>query len=122
MSKILVVEDDKYLVNAYRVKLTKAGFDVQLALDGEEALKIIPNFLPDLVLLDLILPKKDGFSVLLEMKKNPLWNKIPVIITSNLGQKEDRDRGMKLGAIDYIVKSDITLEAIIEKIQRALGK
>ena len=120
--KILVVEDDKYLINAYRVKLTKAGFDVQLATDGDEALTLLSSFKPDLVLLDLILPIRDGFSVLTEMKKQPLWSKIPVIIASNLGQKEDIDRGMKLGASDYIVKSDMTLVAIIEKIKRVLGK
>lgn len=115
---ILVVEDDKYLINAYRVKLTKTGFDVRLAMDGDEALAILNSFHPDIILLDLVMPKRDGFSVLEEIKKNPHLSKIPVIITSNLGQKEDMDKGMKLGAVSYIVKSDNSLEDIIKEIQK----
>lgn len=116
MSKILVVEDDKYLINAYRLKLSKMGFEVHLAMDGDEALTALATLHPDVILLDLVMPKRDGFSVLEEVKKNPNLKSIPVIITSNLGQKEDIDRGMKLGAADYIVKSDTPIEAIAEKI------
>lgn len=116
MKKILVVEDDKYLVNAYRVKLTASGFEVKLAMDGIEAIEILKTFQPDIILLDLVMPKKDGFSVLEEIKKNSKISKIPVIITSNLGQKEDIDRGLKLGAVDYIIKSDISISDILTKI------
>ena len=104
--KILVAEDDRYLVNVYRVKFAKVGFDVKIALDGEETIAALSSFKPDLVLLDLVMPKKDGFAVLAEMQQNPEWKKIPVIVASNLGQKEDIDRGLKLGAADYIVKSN----------------
>lgn len=122
MSKILVVEDDEFLRNAYRVKLTKAGFELQLAGDGDQALELLKSFHPDLILLDLVMPKRDGFSVLTEVKKNPSLNSIPVLVTSNLGQKEDIDRCMQLGAAGYIVKSDTPLQAIIEKIQQALAQ
>jgi DNA-binding response OmpR family regulator len=120
--KILVVEDDKYLRNAFRVMLTKAGFEIQLAADGDDAIAILATFHPDLILLDLIMPKRDGFSVLKEIKNNPLWKNIPVLIASNLGQKEDIDEGIKLGAIDYIVKGNLSTEEILLKIQKLLSK
>lgn len=121
MKKILVAEDDKFLGNAYRIKLTKAGFEVQLARDGQEATEMIKIFLPDLLLLDLVMPVKDGFTVLQEIKSDPLLKNIPVIIASNLGQKEDTDRGLKLGAADYFVKSDLSLNTLIAKINNLIG-
>ena len=120
MKKILVVEDDNFLANAYMTKLKKAGFEPKLAVDGAEVFDILVNFVPDLVLLDLILPKKDGFSVLADLKNSEQWKNIPVLIASNLGQQEDIDRGMKLGAIDYIVKTDIVLNDLVKKINSLL--
>lgn len=116
--KILIAEDDNYLVNAYRVKLTKAGYEIKIALDGNEALMALESFTPDLIVLDLVMPKKDGFATLEEIKKNDKWKNIPVIIASNLGQKEDIDRGMKLGATDFIVKSEMSLNDLIAKINK----
>ena len=120
MKKILVAEDDKFLASAYRVKLTKAGFDVKVVSDGNEALELLKTFIPDLILLDLIMPVRDGFSTLQALKENALWNKIPVIVASNLGQKEDMDKSKQLGATDFIVKSDLSLDALIEKINKLL--
>lgn len=120
MKKILVAEDDKFLSSAYRVKLTKAGFEVQMAFDGNEALTALQNFTPDIILLDLIMPSKDGFTVLAEIKANEAWKNIPVIVASNLGQKEDIEKSRQLGAIDFIVKSDLSLEGVIEKINKIL--
>jgi DNA-binding response OmpR family regulator len=117
MAKILVAEDDKFLVNAYRVKLTKAGYEVQVALDGQQAMDALKTFKADLILLDLMMPVKDGFAVLEEVAKDPALKAIPIIIASNLGQKEDIDRGMSLGAKDYVVKSDLSLDTLIKKIQ-----
>ncbi len=122
MPKILIAEDDKFLANAYRVKLTKTGFEVKIAMDGEEALTILKGFTPDLILLDLVMPKKDGFTTLRELKAAPHLKGIPVLVASNLGQKEDLDKAMSLGAKDYVVKSDLSLEALIKKIQSLLGK
>jgi len=120
MKRILVVEDDTYLSNAYRVKLTKAGFEVRNVFDGDEALDILKAFVPDLILLDIVMPKKDGFATLEEIKANEKWENIPVILASNLGQKEDRDKGIQLGAADFFIKTDFSLNDLIEKINGIL--
>lgn len=120
MAKILVAEDDKFLASAYRVKLGKSGFEIKIATDGQEALDILETFTPDVILLDLIMPVKDGFTVLEELKKNDKWKNIPVIVASNLGQKEDIDKSMKLGATDYFVKSDMHINDVLEKINNSL--
>lgn len=117
MKKILIVEDDKYLANAHRVKLSKSGFEVQIAGDGDQAIQILKTFTPDLILLDLIMPNKDGFTLLSEIKQNPAWKAIPVIVTSNLSQKEDMEKAKGLGAADYLVKSNINLNDLVIKIQ-----
>lgn len=121
MKKILVVEDDEFLANAYRVKLTKAGFDIRIASDGEVALTLLESFVPDLVLLDLVIPKKDGFAVLEEIRANKKWQNLPVLIASNLGQKEDIERGMRLGANDFVIKSELSLDEVIKKIHGFVG-
>lgn len=120
MQKILVVEDDKYLSGAYKVKLLKMGFEVRTAADGEEALAVLAEFIPDLILLDLVMPRKDGFATLEEIKKNDKWKSIPVLIATNLGQKEDVERGMKLGAIDYLVKTDTSVDDFVNKVKSIL--
>ena len=120
MKKILIVEDDNYLTNAYRVKFTKVGFEVKNAFDGDEALDLLKTFMPDLILLDIIMPNKDGFATLTEIKANEKWKNIPVILASNLGQKEDIDRGIRLGATDFFIKTDFTLNNLIEKINGIL--
>ena len=112
MVKILVAEDDKFLASAYRVKLSSEGYEIKMASDGQEALDIMETFTPDVILLDLIMPVKDGFSVLEELKKNDKWKNIPVIVASNLGQKEDIDKSMQLGATDYFVKSDMHIDRL----------
>ena len=116
---VLIVEDDEFLVSAYRTKLTKDGIDVHIAEDGEEALKILATLHPNVILLDLILPKIDGYAVLEEIKKKPSLSKIPVIISSNLSQKVDIERCKKLGAHEFIVKSELSLDEIVEKLRKA---
>jgi DNA-binding response OmpR family regulator len=120
MKKILVVEDDRYLSGAYKVKLLKMGFDVQTASDGDEALAVLRNYRPDLILLDLIMPVKDGFTTLTEIKNDENLKNIPVIIATNLGQKEDIEKGMKLGAVDYLVKTDTSIDDFVNKIKGVL--
>lgn len=120
MARILVVEDDKYLASAYQMKFTRAGFTVEVVGNGDEALANIRVARPDLILLDLVMPVRDGFSVLEELQRDPHNKRIPVIVTSNLGQKDDIDRAMKLGALDYIVKSDTALDIIIQKMNKAI--
>ncbi len=121
MKKILVAEDDKFLASAYRVKLTKAGYETRIASDGKEALQALKSFAPDLIILDLIMPMMDGFSVLEELKKNETWKGIPVLVASNLGESEDIVRATKLGAMDYIVKTDLSMKKLLEKIQSVVG-
>ncbi len=120
MKKILIVEDDKFLRELIVRKVLNEGFDVSEAIDGEEGIKKIKEEKPDMVLLDLILPGIDGFEVLSRMKQDSALSSIPVIILSNLGQKEDIDKGMKLGAIDYLIKAHFTPGEIIEKIKANL--
>src|SRR5574337_1963624 len=98
MKKILIAEDDATLANAYRLKMSKADFDVRLVGDGEAVLAELGVFVPDLILLDLVMPKKDGFATLQELRANDHWKKIPVILASNLGQNEDIQKGKDLGA------------------------
>ncbi len=117
---ILIVEDDKFLRELITRKVTNEGFNVSEAIDGEEGIKKIKEEKPDMVLLDLILPGIDGFEVLSRMKEDSTLSSIPVIILSNLGQKEDIDKGMKLGAIDYLIKAHFTPGEIIEKIKANL--
>lgn len=121
MYKILVVEDDHFLANAYRVKLSKAGFEVRMASDGIECLDVLKEYTPDVILLDLVMPKMDGFAVLENIKVNSVLSKIPVMVTSNLGQKEDLAKAVALGARDYVVKSDIELDLIVDKLKKLLG-
>ena len=122
MAKVLIIEDDTFLANAYRVKLTKAGFEIKIATDGQEGIDMLSTFAPDAILLDLVMPKKDGFATLAELKTNENWKHIPVIITSNLGQQEDINRGMSLGAVDFLVKSNLSMNTLVEKINHYLQK
>jgi len=117
---ILIIEDDKFLRELIVQKLIKEGYEIAEAIDGEEGIKKIKEGKPDLVLLDLILPGIDGFEVLSRMKGDSALAPIPVIILSNLGQKEDVERGLKLGAIDYLIKAHFTPGEIIEKVKNAL--
>ena len=112
MKKILVVEDDLMLAKAYKSKLTKLKYDVVLAGDGQEALEVLQQFKPDAILLDLVLPKKDGFEVLAEIKANQAWKRIPVLVASNLSQEESVKRAMNLGAVGYVTKTNVTLEEL----------
>lgn len=121
MAKILVAEDDKFIASAYRVKLSKEGYDIKIASDGQEVFDILATFTPDLILLDLVMPVKDGFTVLEELKTNDSWKNIPVIVASNLSQKEDVDKGMALGANDYIIKSQMPINMVLDKIKKLLG-
>jgi len=118
--KILIIEDDKFLRELIVQKLTKEGYEVSEAVDGEEGIKKIKEERPEMVLLDLILPNIDGFEVLSQLKADPILSKIPVVILSNLGQKEDIERGLKLGAVDYLIKAHFTPGEIIDKIKNVL--
>lgn len=122
--KVMLVEDDSFLRDICAKKLSKEGFEVYEAIDGEEALKNVEKIKPDIVLLDIILPAIDGFEVLEKIKASSVVEvqKVPVIMLSNLGQKDDIDKAIKMGANDYMVKAHFSTEEIIEKIKSELGK
>ncbi len=115
--RILIVEDDKFLRELIVKKLSNEGYEVIEAADGEQGLQKIKEEKPDLVLLDLILPGIDGFEVLAQKREDPFAASIPVIVLSNLGQKEDVDKGLNLGATDYLIKAHFTPGEIIEKVR-----
>ncbi|KKQ57076.1 MAG: hypothetical protein US74_C0008G0003 [Parcubacteria group bacterium GW2011_GWA2_38_13] len=115
--KILLVEDDQAILEMYKMKFTEEGYDITAAEDGMTALEAAKKEIPKMVLLDIILPKLDGFSVLEELKKDPKTKNIPVLLLSNLGQDSDKEKGKKLGAVDYCVKSDLTPMQLVEKVR-----
>jgi len=118
---LLVVEDDEFLVKMYESGLTKGGFEVTTAPDGEAGASMAASVNPDLILLDLILPKMDGFACLEALKAQAETKRIPVIILSNLGQDSDIKRGLDLGAEDYLIKTDYTVKQVGDKVRKVLG-
>jgi len=118
--KILLIEDDKFLRELMNKKLLTMGYDVVSAEDGESGLTMIKESKPDVVLLDLILPGINGFEVLERAKKDPETAGVPVVILSNLGQSEDIEKGLKLGAKDFLVKAHFTPQEIINKLKAIL--
>ncbi|MFA4999579.1 MAG: response regulator [Parcubacteria group bacterium] len=122
MKTILLVEDDKFLSTLLKNRLEKEGLSVTYAGDGEEAVSILRSGVkPDLTLLDIILPKKNGFEVLEEIQQDPGLKDIPTIIISNLGQDTDVARGKELGAIEYYVKAQTSIDDLISKVKTFIG-
>ncbi len=118
--RVLLVEDDEFLRDICKRKLDLEGFNVSVAVDGNEALKKINEEDPQVVLLDVILPGMDGFEVLKNVKDNPSKSNIAIIMLTNLGQESDIEKGLKLGADEYIVKAHFTISEIIQKIKIVL--
>lgn len=122
MKKILFVEDESALQKTFGETLRQRGYDVVSALDGEAGLQMAKIQKPDLILLDLILPKMSGFEVLKKIKEDKEIKDIPVIVLTNLEQMEDVDRVIALGATTYLVKTKYTLDEVVGKIEKALEK
>lgn len=119
-TKILIIEDDNFLVKAYQIKFEKEGFNVFIAMDGDEGLKIAKKEKPALIVLDLMLPKMNGFEFLKKIKSDESVKDIPVIALSNLGQRADQEKAFSLGAVEYFIKTEHTLEEIVSKISKYL--
>lgn len=118
---IMIVDDDSFVTDIYQTKLTQEGFGIITAADGLEAMKKLENGpLPDLILLDIAMPYKDGLEVLSDIKKSEKLKNIPVILLTNLSQKEQVEQGMKLGVSDYLIKSHFTPSEVLEKINSYL--
>jgi len=118
--KILIIEDDVFLGDLISKKLKQEGFEVIHATDGQQGIEKAKETNPDLILLDLILPEMDGFEALKTLKSTVETDSIPVIILSNLGQKEDVERGFDLGADDYLIKAHFTPDEIIKRVRTPL--
>lgn len=121
MSKILIIEDEKVLLDVLEKKLASQGYEIETASDGESGLDEMRQVRPDLILLDIVMPKKDGFEVLAEMDKDKSLSGIPVIIISNSGQSVEIDKALKFGVRDYLIKTEFDPEEVLEKIVKVLG-
>jgi DNA-binding response OmpR family regulator len=124
MKKILLVEDDPFLIEIYQKKLKDSGFEVEVAENGEKALEILKDKNFDLMILDIVLPKIDGWKVLEEIRemkkeKNDL-EKMKIVIWSNLGEKEDIKKGLSLGATSYLIKANFTPSEVVKEIEKIL--
>jgi CheY-like chemotaxis protein len=118
---IVLVEDDSFISGMYQTKLSSLGYAVEVKEDGEAAWqRLTQDPLPDLLLLDIVLPKKDGFEILEALRKEDRTKNLPVILLTNLGQKPDIERGIALGADDYIIKAHYTPTEVVEKITKLL--
>lgn len=118
--KVLIVEDDEFLRSLTAKRLEKDGYEVAIAVDGESANGIAVENKPDLILLDLLLPGVDGFEVLKKLREDEVTKNTPVIVFSNLGQREDIEKAKGLGANDFLIKANFTLDDVIEKINTIL--
>lgn len=118
---VLIAEDEKFMSNILRVRFEEAGFEVTVANDGLEAWKLVHEVNPDIILLDLVMPNMDGFDFLAKLKAEPALNHIKVVVTSNLGQDDDRQKVLSMGVDDYIVKAEIDIDKLVEKVARLVG-
>lgn len=116
MKKILLIEDDPLLIDIYSNKLKQSGFEVQVVEQGEKAIAAMEADKPDLVLLDIVLPRVDGWDILTTLKAKKELKDIPVVILSNLGQKEEIEKGLNLGAVKYLIKAHYTPSEIVEEV------
>jgi CheY-like chemotaxis protein len=119
--KILLVEDEEIMISLLQRKLTMEGYEVSVTRDGEEGLKAMREVKPDLILLDIIMPKMGGFEVMTEMQKDKTLAKIPVIVISNSGQPVEIDRAQKLGAKDWLIKIEFDPQEVVEKVKKLIG-
>lgn len=119
LKNIMIVEDDAFISDIYEVKLREAGYEVTLASNGKEAIELLEkNIIPEIILLDIVMPYMDGFDVLEALKSHVEWSKIPVVLLTNLSQKNDVEKGLKLGAKDYLIKSHFTPTEVLAKVEK----
>ena len=122
MKHILLVEDDRFLIDIYSTKLKQSGFSVEVVTTGEEVLKRIAEKKPDLLVLDIVLPQLNGWQLLKKIKANPKLKDLKVVILSNLGQKEEVEKGMSLGASKYLIKAHYTPSEVVGEIKKLLSE
>lgn len=120
--KILLVEDDSFLLGMYAAKFELENFKVIMAEDGEKAVRLALKEMPNIILLDIVLPKINGFEVLRQLKANHLTTEIPVLLLTNLSQKDEIEQGLKMGAADYLIKAHFMPSEVVDKIKKVLNK
>lgn len=113
---IMVADDDKFLVAVLKINLTKAHYEVLAVSDGEETMKALRTRMPDLLILDLIMPAKDGFEVIREMKADDALKDIKIVVLTNLSKEEEKQRVLSMGVSDYMVKGNISIDDIVKKV------
>ena len=118
--KILLIEDEEMLANMYEVKFKNEGFELIKALDGSTGLEMAKTVKPDFILLDVIMPKMDGFSVLRALREDAKTKDLPVMLLTNLGQDEDVKKGKELGVVGYLVKANVTTDEIVSVLKQAV--
>lgn len=121
MTKIAILEDDPTISQMYRMKFEATGFDVQLASDGERGVALVEDFRPDLILLDMQMPRKNGYEALKEIRATDWGKSIPVIVLTNMGEEESPKELRSLGIESYIVKADLTPSQVVERVKNTLG-
>lgn len=121
MKKILIIEDEEILADLLQKKLIQAGYSVLVAVDGVEGMKEVKKDIPDLILLDIIMPKMGGLEVMRELQKEKKFSKIPIIIISNSGQPVELDLAQKLGATDWLIKTDFDPQEVLNKVVKQIG-
>ena len=122
MKSILLVEDDPFLIDIYTTKFKEAGFSVKVTSDGEEGLRKLNEEKFDLLVLDIVLPQVDGWEILRKIKSNEKLKKLKIVVLSNLGQKGEVEKGLKLGATKYLIKAHYTPSQVVEEIKEMLGE
>jgi len=120
MKQILLVEDDPFLIDIYTTKFKESGFSVEVASSGEQALQKAKELNPDLIVLDIVLPQMDGWEILKEIKNEKGLKDLKIIMLSNLGQKEEVEKGINLGAVSYLIKAHYTPSQVVEEIKKVL--
>lgn len=120
--KVLIIEDDTFLSSLLKGRFEKEGFEVHQAFDGNQALEVLKEEIPDIILLDLIMPKKSGFEVLESLSLDPRLSRIPVVIVTNLAQEEDIEKVRSLGALEYFVKARTSIDDLIQKVKEIISK
>ena len=120
--KVLIVEDDAFLINIYSTKFEGEGYNVSIAENGEIGLEQVSKEMPDIILLDILMPRLNGFGFLQEIKAKKEFGQIPIILLTNLNQNNDIEKGLSLGADDYLVKAHFMPSEIVEKVQALLNK
>lgn len=121
MKSILLVEDDPFLIDIYSQKFKKNGLKIRVAENASKTFQFLEEEVPDIILLDIVLPQMDGWSILKKIRANKDWDKCQVVVFSNLGQKEEVEKGISLGANQYVIKSQHTPSEVVEKVENMLN-